>query len=223
MHKAQIFPSLMLADLLNLETVIKTLEPHCDGFHIDIMDNHFVPNLTWGPDLTNQIAKITTKPLLVHLMIEKPEALITKLKLTQKSVISFHLEATRSPQIVISEIKNVGYVPSVAIKPKTPLEALTPWLDEGIPHVLLMSVEPGFSGQSFVQSSIERLKELVAMRKKNKHEFIICMDGGVSKDIIGLLHKEGAEQFAVSSAVFAKKDPVAALKELYQCLNASPT
>lgn len=215
MHKAQIFPSLMSADLLNLETIVKTLEPHCDGFHIDIMDNHFVPNLTWGPELTNQIAKITTKPLLVHLMVEKPETLVPILKLRQESVISFHLEAVHSPQAIISEIKKAGYVPSIAIKPKTPLEALTPWLDAGIPHVLLMSVEPGFSGQPFIQSSIERLKALVALKKKIKKEFIICMDGGITKDLIGLLHTEGAQQFAVSNAVFGQRDPVAALKELY--------
>ncbi len=205
----------MSADLLNLETVIKTLEPYCDGFHIDIMDNHFVPNLTWGPQLTNDIAQITPKPLLVHLMIEKPETIVPTLKLTQESVISFHLEATHSPQVVISEIKKAGYVPSIAIKPKTPLTALNPWIEEDIPHVLLMSVEPGFSGQSFIEGSIERLKELVALRKKEKKEFIVCMDGGVTKDIIGLLHKEGAKQFAVSSAVFDKSDPVIALKELY--------
>lgn len=108
MNKAQIFPSLMAADLVNLETVIKKFEPHCDGFHIDIMDNHFVPNLTWGPQLTNAIARVTQKPLLVHLMVKNPEQMIPKLTLTPKSVISFHLEATDVVQKNIDLITEAG-------------------------------------------------------------------------------------------------------------------
>lgn len=216
MHRPGLFPSLMAADLLNLEKVIKNLEPHCDGFHIDIMDNHFVPNLTWGQDLTNQIARIATKPLLVHLMIDAPEDMVKKLDLTPNSVISFHLEAVESPQIAISAILKKRYIPSIAIKPHTPVEALIPWLEEGVPHVLLMSVEPGFSGQEFIVSSVDRLKELVALQKKSRKEFVICMDGGINKDVIGSLFKEGATQFAVATAVFGQKDPLAALKELYK-------
>ncbi|MGE0009887.1 MAG: ribulose-phosphate 3-epimerase [Candidatus Babeliales bacterium] len=215
--KAQIFPSLMSADLMNLENVIKSLEPHCDGFHIDIMDNHFVPNITWGADITNQIAKICKKPLLVHLMVEKPKDIIMKLKLTPDSVISFHLEAVENPQEIINVITTAGYTPSIAIKPGTQIEALCQWLVKGIPHVLLMSVEPGFSGQTFLPESNARLKELTAYRTKHKKEFIICMDGGINQDNIGNLHRLGAEQFAVSSALFGAKEPLKALKELYDC------
>lgn len=219
MPKAQIYPSLMSADLLNLEKVIKTLEPHCDGFHIDIMDNHFVPNLTWGPDLTNAIAKATKKPLLVHLMVEKPEDMITKFKLTPQSIISFHLEATQTPQVAISAIKKAGYMPSIAIKPKTPIKALYPWIDEGLPHILLMSVEPGFSGQAFIESSVDRLKELVAHKRELQKDVIISMDGGITKNNIGILHRLGAEQFAVASGIFGEPDAVAALKGLYQAID----
>ena len=216
MAQAQIFPSLISADLMNLETIIKQLEPHCDGFHIDIMDNHFVPNLTWGPLLTNQIARISNKPLQVHLMVEKPEDMITQLKLTPKSSISFHLEATQTVTHTINLIKQAGYVPSVAINPSTPLEQLFKFLEAGLPHVLLMSVEPGFSGQKFIPASKERLKELVSYKANNNSTFIICMDGGINKGNIGNLYREGAEQFAVASALFNEKDTTQALKELYQ-------
>ena len=216
MHKAQIFPSLMSADLLNLEKVIKALEPHCDGFHIDIMDNHFVPNITWGAHLTNQIAQISIKPLLVHLMVEQPDDLINKLKLTHGSVISFHLEAAENPHPIIELITKLGYTPSIAIKPSTQLAKLYPLIDAGIPHVLLMSVEPGFSGQEFIANSKDRLKELVDYKTNNKKEFIICMDGGINSQNIADLHTLGAQQFAVSSALFGTKDPLEALKELYQ-------
>lgn len=219
MHKIQIFPSLMSADLMNLEKVINELEPHCDGFHIDIMDNHFVPNITWGAHLTNQIAQISSKPLLVHLMVEQPNALINKLKLTHGSVISFHLEATENPQPIIELITKLGYTPSIAIKPSTSLAKLYPLIDAGITHVLLMSVEPGFSGQEFIANSKDRLCELVAYKTKAQKEFIICMDGGINRQNIGELYKLGAQQFAVSSALFGTKDPLETLKELYQLTN----
>lgn len=222
MKKAQIFPSLMAADVLNLEFVIKRLEPHCDGFHIDIMDNHFVPNLTWGPGLTNAIARIAQKPLLVHLMVEKPEYMIDQLALTPRSVISFHIEATENVHDTIALIKTAGYTPSIAIKPSTSLEKIIPLLKNDLPHVLLMSVEPGFSGQKFLPNSVERLKQLVTIRKETKKLFIICMDGGINTENIGPLYQEGAQQFAVGSTVFDKHDMVAmedALQKLYQATN----
>ena len=148
-------------------------------------------------------------------MIEHPEAFIKKLKLTPKSTISFHIESTKSPQMVISEIKRAGYEPSIALKPGTPLAALNPWLQDGIEHVLLMSVEPGFSGQTFIPHAKERLKELVA-KQPHASELVICMDGGINRENMHELFELGAQQFAVSSALLGATDPVKALKELYQ-------
>ncbi len=216
MSKLQIFPSLMAADLLNLESVITTLEPYCDGFHIDIMDNHFVPNLTWGAMVTNALAGIATKPFLVHLMIDHPETMIPKLKLPPNSVISVHVEGNKKIKECFALIKKAGYIPSVAIKPGTPLQTIFPFLDDGLPHVLLMSVEPGFSGQSFLPCSIDRLKQLVLYRTKHQKDFVICMDGGINKGNIGKLHALGAQQFAVASSIFSAVDSVEALEQLYQ-------
>lgn len=215
MHSPHIYPSLMSANLLNLAAVIRTLEPHCSGFHIDIMDNHFVPNLTWGAHLTNQIANVAVKPLLVHLMVTNPLSIIDKLKLTHGSVISYHLEATDDHTAVCDTISTFGYIPSIAIKPSTPLERLFPLLEAGITHVLLMSVEPGFSGQKFIDSSYERLNQLVAFTKTLEQAVTLCMDGGINEHNIGRLHADGAQQFAVSSALFDQPDMLHALKELY--------
>ena len=161
----KIYPSLISADLLNLETVIKNLEPHCDGFHIDIMDNHFVPNLTWGPMFIKAIAQATEKPLFIHLMIDNPEDFLEKIHIKRASTVSFHIENTKNILQTIKRIKENKWHANIAIKPNTPLDELKPFLND-ISSVLLMSVEPGFSGQQFLNSSLDRLKELADYRKK---------------------------------------------------------
>jgi ribulose-phosphate 3-epimerase len=215
MKKIEIFPSLISADLMNLEQVIKELEPHCNGFHIDVMDDHFVPNLTWGPQFVNALAGLSEKPLFVHLMVEEPLRMVERLSLKPGSIVSFHIEA----ECRINEMKQVldaqSLISSAAISPKTPLEKIGPFIDT-VDQILLMSVNPGFSGQPFLPDSIERLDWLANFRKTLGKDFIISMDGGINRENIGECAKHGATSFGIASGIFSEPNPVAALQALYK-------
>lgn len=209
----RIYPSLISANLLRMEDEIKKLEPYCDGFHLDIMDNHFVPNLTFGADMVNAISNVTNKQLWVHLMVDDPENWCDTLQLPSQTIFSFHFESTKDIGGIIKRIKENNWQPSIAIKPKTAVSELFPMLHM-IDQVLIMSVEPGFSGQRFLPASVDTLKALVAHRNEKKLPFVIGMDGGISAENIQLLAQEGAQDFAIASALFDQSDPVAALQQL---------
>ena len=211
----KIFPSLISADILNLEYEIKKLEQHCDGFHIDIMDWHFVPNLTWGPMFINAIAQKTTKPLFVHLMIEKSFEFLDLLALRNGDTLSFHIEESPDIKKMIKSIKEKKWLANIAIKPKTPLKEVFQFTTM-VDSILLMSVEPGFSGQHFLESSLNRLIELANYRKEKNLSFEIAMDGGINKKNIEKLANYGVSNVAIASGIFENKDPLNALKELYK-------
>ncbi len=211
----RIYPSLISANLLRLADEIKQLEPYCDGFHLDIMDNHFVPNLTFGAGTVNAISKESSKQLWVHLMVDDPESWCDTLKLPAETIFSFHVESTKNIGSIIKRIKGNNWQPSIAIKPKTDVSELFPILHM-IDQVLIMSVEPGFSGQRFLPSSVDALKKLVAHRDEKKLEFAIGMDGGINNENIAMLAKEGAQDFAIASAIFDQPDPMKALQYLKQ-------
>lgn len=210
---AYIFPSLTAADQLNLERDIKRLEPYCEGFHLDIMDNHFVPNITWGADTVNAIARITDRRLWVHLMVENPTAFLETLTLQSSSVVTFHIETIRENKNIVDRIREKKWEPGIAISPKTPVERIFPLLDL-VHHVTLMSVEPGFAGQDFLPSSVTKVDLLTGFRQTSKLPITIAMDGGINAGNIADLARRGVNLFGVASAIFEKKDPVAALKEL---------
>jgi ribulose-phosphate 3-epimerase len=215
----KIYPSLISADILDLRTVIKKLESVCDGFHIDVMDFHYVPNLTWGSAFINAIANEAQKQLWVHLMVEQPVDFMTTVHLRAGDILSFHVETIKNLQSFINDLQKKKIIPSIAISPKNDLEEMYPFLDK-IPHVLLMSVEPGFSGQSFLQSSIDRLKSLIAYREKQKLSFRIGMDGGINTNNIEQLAKSGCDDFAIASGIFKTDDIVGACKELRKLTRA---
>lgn len=212
--KIKIYPSLISSNLLNLENTITQLSPFCDGFHLDVMDNHFVPNLTVGFDLINQIATFTNKQLSVHLMVEQLLTVIERLKIGAKSIVAVHVETTITDTL-LETIKKQNWLISIAINPDTPLEKVYPWTYK-VDQILLMSVMPGFSGQQFIPESIERLKKLAAYKKEHALHFDIAMDGGITKHIIAQLSFLGCNSFCVASAIFNMDDPVAALKGLYE-------
>ena len=215
MSVVRIFPSLIAADILNLEHVIRDLGPYCHGFHIDIMDNHFVPNLTWGPMFAQALDTLTSQPLWLHLMVEQPEKMISSLKIKPKSIISFHLEATDNIEKEICTINDNQWISSIAIKPSTPLERLFPYLPLA-EHILLMSVEPGFSGQQFIPESLDRLTTLTKYISQHKLNLIIGMDGGIYTKNIHDCISSGAEDFAIASGIFSHQNNVAILKQLYK-------
>lgn len=231
-----IHPSLIAGDLLNLESQIKTLEPYCDGFHLDIMDFHFVPNLTWGPLFINAIAKFTVKPLYIHLMVDTPESYLPLLELRPGDTYSFHIESCLTTPagcnpvtgflcpstidyVAINElaqnIKNNNLLTSIALRPATNFTVLERVLDV-LDDVLLMSVDPGFSGQQFLPGSIGRLDELVQFRAKFNKQFTITMDGGINETNIKQLALHGVTACAIGSALFKKDQPQEFLQKLKQ-------
>ena len=208
-----IYPSLISADLLNLEQEIKSLEPYCPGYHIDIMDNHFVPNLTWGASFVHAISDSTAKQMWVHIMVDNPDDWINKLRMPPGSILSFHVEATEVPEMLIKRILEKNWLPSLAVSPKTSVETILNFLND-VHHVLLMSVVPGFSGQKFLPEVTQKLEYLTAYRKQHNLDLKIGMDGGINKDNIAQLAQKGADYFAVASAIFDSSDPAQALQEL---------
>jgi ribulose-phosphate 3-epimerase len=214
----EILPSLISGDILNLENTIKMLCNHCDGFHIDVMDDHFVSNLTWGPAFVNAIAQKTTLPLHVHLMVDNPVTWVDRIKLRQNDIFIFHLEAALDFQEVgdiIEATKKVGWRVGIAIKPKTEISHIFEFLDK-LDHVLIMSVNPGFSGQKFMPEVVKKIEPLIKKRKEMHLNFTIGMDGGIDATNIKFLSNSGVDQFGVASAIFGHSDSVNALQELYK-------
>ena len=209
----KIFPSLMSVNILELKEEIDKLTPFSDGFHLDVMDFHFVPNLTFGPSIVNAIAKAAPKPVFVHLMIEHPENFIDYLQLPEGSIVVFHKTTTPKPSNLIKAINKKGWKAGIALDPDESIENVLPILNE-LDYVLIMSVRPGFAGQEFIPQTLDKVKKLRIYRKKNKLNFRIAIDGGVNKENIQEVVKAGADDIAMASAIFKTKDPVKALKNL---------
>jgi ribulose-phosphate 3-epimerase len=208
----------MHANLLNLERDIATLDPHVPGYHIDIMDNHFVPNMAFDFDTIHAIARFTKKQLWVHAMVDDPTAVIDQLQLPEKTIYSFHIESKFEKKEILKKLSEKKWLPSIAISPKTNVAALFEILDANIYQVLVMSVEPGFSGQQFMPYSIARLDEIVAFRAKHKLDFMIGIDGGINLTNIAKVVAHGADQIAAASAIFNNPDRVAAYSALEKAI-----
>jgi len=212
----KILPSLISSDLLNLQKTIESLSPISDGFHIDVMDDHFVPNLTWGPMFVNAIKQVSPIPLYVHLMVQKPDSWLDRLKLTQGDTFIFHKESCNAPsdcKKLIDAIHKKSWQAGIALNPETPIDAiqdLLPHLDD----ILIMSVNPGFSGQSFIEKTKEKIEKLAHIKKEKNFVFSLCVDGGVTFENILTIKNLGATHIAAAKAIFGHNDPVMAMKEL---------
>lgn len=204
-----IFPSLMAADQLNLETTVAQLEPLCHGFHIDIMDNHFVPNIALSPDTTNALEIHTQKPLFIHLMIDNPETLYAHLESKKGDIIAFHPETSLNPLLFIQTIKEKA-TPCITITPGIDINQI-PYLDQ-VSHVLIMGVTPGFSGQKFQPETYTTIQEV----KKQFPRLTIAVDGGITEKNIAQLARLGVRIFCIGSSIFKATNPVAALDNLYR-------
>ncbi|MBD3231201.1 ribulose-phosphate 3-epimerase [Candidatus Dependentiae bacterium] len=215
----EILPSLISSNILNLEKTIIDFDGHCDGFHIDVMDDHFVPNLTWGPMFVNAIGAITGLPLHIHLMVENPSNWVNRLTLRSNDCFIFHAEIFDLPELVINFIEriksNLKCKVGVAVNPRTEIASIFKYI-KYLDHVLIMSVEPGFSGQKFIESVVNKIEPLKNKRTDHGLFFTIAMDGGIGPDNIVKLNKLGVDQFGIASAIFSKSDPLQALSELYK-------
>lgn len=210
---ALIFPSLISADLLNLEKELKALDPYCPGYHLDCMDYHFVPNLTWGPSFIQAIASKTTRQLWVHLMVDNPVTWVEKLSLPAKTILSFHIETIKQNRGIIELIQKKNWLVSIALSPKTSLDEIKPFASN-VYQILIMSVNPGHSGQQFIGHMKDKVQALANYRKEQGLQFKIAMDGGISQDNIRELTALGVDHFAIAQAIFGAPKPIEALEEL---------
>lgn len=213
-QKTRLFPSLISADLLNLQRELEVLDPIVDGYHIDIMDGHFVPNLTWGNMFVEAIAAYTKKQLWIHLMVDNPLWWIQHLPAPQGSLVSIHIESTTVLSDCINKIKEKKWEVSIAVNPKTAISKTFEFLHV-IDQVLIMSVAPGFSGQPFIPSVCKKIQPLQDQLKNGLIGHSMCrigMDGGVTKENGLFLAKQGVSDFAVASGIFSYPDRPCAVR-----------
>jgi ribulose-phosphate 3-epimerase len=211
-----IAPSLLSADFANLEKAIKMInKSKADWIHLDIMDGHFVPNLTFGMPVIRAIKKVALKPLDVHLMIEKPERYIADFKNAGADCLSVHWEACTHLHRTIHHIKDFDMLAGVAINPHTPVSFLEDIINN-VDFVVLMSVNPGFGGQNFIPNSIKRTKALSKLIEKHKSDAMIEIDGGVDLENAPILVNAGADILVAGNTVFGAEKPLEKIKRLKQ-------
>jgi ribulose-phosphate 3-epimerase len=200
----RIQPSILSADFANLEAEFASISS-ADGIHVDVMDGHFVPNMTFGLPVVKRMQEITSLPLDVHLMIEHPDHWAPKYAALGVFSVTVHFEACEDLANLIPEIKSEGSRVGVAIKPGTPVTAILPYL-ENLDQVLVMSVEPGFGGQSFIPSSLEKIAALKSLLAERGLATWIQVDGGISAENIAQVATAGADTFVAGSSVFGAPD-----------------
>ncbi len=212
-----IYPSLISSPLLKLEHTLTEFNSLCNGYHIDIMDDHFVPNLTWGAAFTNAIKQATTLPLHVHLMVSNPEIWIDRLKLNEYDYFIFHREAVTAQVLteLIKKIKEASWQVGIAINPETSIESIEPWLNN-INLILVMTVNPGFSGQKFIPTIYTKIEQLCMLRQQKSLSFEVSVDGGVNLSNIAQLSQLGVNSVAAASALFYTDNPTQSLHDLYE-------
>ena len=212
--KKLIASSILTADFSNLSQQIRFTElGGADWIHCDIMDGKFVPNLTFGPVVIKAVRKITKLPIDVHLMIKNPDALLEQFIEAGANWVTVHQEEVVHLNRTLTRIKELGAKAGVAINPSTPITFLAEVIDL-VDYVLIMSVNPGFGGQKFIQSSIRKIKDLSELRSKTSSKFLIEVDGGISKINIKELANAGCDVFVVGNSIFGQDNITAATIEL---------
>lgn len=193
-------PSILSADFANLEKELKAISAAgADWVHVDVMDGHFVPNLTIGIPVVESLKKVSPMPLDVHLMIEKPERYVEDFVKAGSDYLTIHVEATEKPHEVLRKIRSLGAKAGITLRPGTPLSEIMPYLGE-VDLVLVMTVEPGFGGQSFMMDQVEKMKALREERERRGYKYLIEVDGGVNEKT--LAYCKDADVLVAGSYVF---------------------
>ena len=212
-----IAPSILSADFTCLGKEVSAVEKAgADWIHIDVMDGRFVPNITYGPIIVDACKRATSLPLDVHLMIEKPEAIIPAFASAGADYISVHAETCPHLHRTLQLIRELKVKPGVALNPATPLSSIE-YIADQLDFVLIMSVNPGFGGQKFIESSIEKIRALAGLLAEKNPSALIQVDGGINSETIASVAEAGAHCFVAGSAIFNTpdyKDTIAALRRL---------
>lgn len=214
----KIAPSILSADFSNLQRDIELVEKGgADYIHVDVMDGQFVPNITFGPNIVQAIRPITKLPLDVHLMIVDPEKYIPAFVKAGADIITVHVEATPHIHRALQMMKDLGVKSGVVINPGTPITMIKhvlPIADQ----VLVMTVNPGFGGQSFIEETVEKIAELSELREQNNWHYSIEVDGGIVPETAQICQKAGADVFVAGSYIYNSEDPVGQINQLKEAL-----
>jgi ribulose-phosphate 3-epimerase len=216
MKTIEIAPSILSADPLKFGEEIKEVENSgADWHHIDVMDGHFVPNLTFGLGLIKSLKKKMDKPLDVHIMVSNPDEVAMQYVEAGADMLTFHVEAATHAHRIVQSIKAAGKKAGLVVNPGTPIESVYPLLNE-IDCVMLMSVNPGFGGQSFIKYTVDKCRQLSEeLKRRNLSEQVVIeVDGGINQDTIKEMYEAGARMFVAGSAVYSKADRKAAIQVL---------
>ena len=207
-------PSILSADFSRLEEEIKAVEKAgAEWLHIDVMDGHFVPNITIGPPVVKSIRKVTDMFFDVHLMIENPDKYVKPFADAGADGITFHIESNADPMRTIEMIKNVGCKAGISLNPPTPIDRIKDLISH-VDLVLVMSVNPGFSGQKFIPDVVQKIEWLRKQIDKNNYKILIEVDGGVNKETGEIAKKAGADVLVAGNFVFKNESYEQAIKDL---------
>lgn len=212
----KIAPSILSADFANLQRDVQYVEQHgADYIHIDVMDGQFVPNITFGPNVVKALRPVTKLPLDVHLMIVDPERYIDAFADAGADIIGIHVEATSHVHRALQMIKNKDVKAEIVLNPGTSVEVIKPVLSM-VDQVLVMTVNPGFGGQSFIDSTLDKIKELAQLKLEHGYDYDIQVDGGIVPQTAKLCKEAGANVFVAGSYIYDADKPeerIQALKE----------
>ena len=216
MNDVVIAPSILAADCGRLNEEIKEVEKATSYLHIDVMDGHYVPNLTFGVPVVESIRKNTNMVFDVHLMVTNPMEFFKPFADAGADMLTFHVETVEDPDQAIAAIRALGKRAGISIHPDTPIEKVFPYVTK-CDLVLVMSVRPGFGGQHFMKESLERIAAVRKIIDENNADTIISVDGGINDETAPLVVKAGASYLVAGSRVFSNSDHSSAVKELLSC------
>lgn len=218
--RTELAPSILSADFSRLGEEIRRVEPYAGRIHVDVMDGHFVPNLTMGPDVVRSIRPITPLPIEVHLMVEDPAMFVEPFTRAGADRLIFHVEIADDPRAVAEKVRSAGPSAGIAVKPPTPWAEAKPWL-ELVDLVIVMTVEPGFGGQAFLGEMLPKVSEARGSVMKAGIAVDIEVDGGIDAQTARRAMEAGANVFVAGNAIFSANDPATAAREIAAAVGAS--
>ena len=218
MNTIKISPSILAADMSCLgDEIARAVEGGCDDIHVDIMDGHFAPNLSFGPGIVETLRKLTDLPLDVHLMVNNPLDMVDSFAEAGSDYLTIHVEATNDVHDILGRISDHGVHSGISLRPDTPIETVLPYLDS-VDIVLVMSVFPGFGGQTFIEESYERIQKVADASSSLKSPPLISVDGGVVIDNALMLVKAGANHLVVGTAIFSNHNAVENIRRMREAI-----